>query len=42
MERRRELRKIERGDEPCETMGSEKQSEGFSGAGGGWEVGGTR
>ena len=37
MERRRELREIGRGGEPCETMDSEKQPEGFEGAGvGGW------
>ena len=35
MERRRKLREIGRGTEPRETMDSEKQPEGFEGAGGG-------
>ena len=35
MERRRELREIGRGGEPCETMDSEKQPEGFEGVRGG-------
>ena len=38
MERRRELREIGGGDEPRETMDSEKQSEGFKGVGG-WRLG---
>ena len=33
MERRRELREIGRGDEPCDTMDSDKQPEGFEGKG---------
>ena len=40
MERRRELREIGKGGEPGETMASEKQPEGFEGAG--QEGGGTR